>query len=402
MNNSNGSFEHKRIASLVMKYLRDTLTIPEAEELEQWKQESTANREQFNRLVTPDYIRQEVTGLSNADDAIRQRLAGAGIQLPATAAGAPRVVHLRQWVAAASILIAAATGMWLWSNRRPQPGNGQQAAVTLPVSIPPGKSGAILTLADGSQLVLDSMGNGVISTQTGVTLVLKDSALTYNPAGTTGGTAGYNTMTTPNGRQFQVLLPDGSKVWLNAASSLRYPTAFTGKARKVEVTGEAYFEIAPKAGMPFRINVNNKAEVEVLGTGFNVNAYENESLIRTTLMHGAIKVKKEGQSALLKPGQQASIAAAPGSRMHVETVNTDQVAAWRNGLFNFQDAPLQEVMKQLERWYNIKVVYEKKIPDIKFGGELSRNITLEGLLRTLEASEVHFRMEDNQTLVISP
>ncbi|GGH57061.1 ferric-dicitrate binding protein FerR (iron transport regulator) [Filimonas zeae] len=403
MTNSNGFIQNERIAALVMKHLQDNLTVPETEELERWKNESAANSELFATLTHPDTIRQEVQRLDAANNAIRQKLAAAGIHItdaPATVKPPARLRTITRWVAAACLVLAAGTAALLW-RKQPAPAKPEAKAVA-PLSVPPGKNGAVLTLADGSTLVLDSMGNGEITTQTGAKLILKDSALAYTPAGgAANGAIGYNTMTTPNGRQFQVTLPDGSKVWLNAASSLRYPTAFTGKERLVEVTGEAWFEVAPKANMPFRINVNNQATIEVLGTSFNVNAYENEGMVRATLINGAIAVSNQQQRAVLKPGQQASVAPTAGSRMRVELADVDKVAAWRYGLFNFQDASLQEVMKQLERWYDIRVVYDKKIPDIKFGGELSRNMTLEGLLRTLEASEVHFRMEDARTLVIS-
>lgn len=403
MTNSNSFIQNERIAALVMKYLQDNLTAPETEELERWKNESAANSELFATLTHPDTIRQEVQRLDAANNAIRQKLAAAGIHItdaPATVKPPARLRTITRWVAAACLVLAAGTAALFW-RKQPAPAKPEAKAVA-PLSVPPGKNGAVLTLADGSTLVLDSMGNGEITTQTGAKLILKDSALAYTPAGgAANGAIGYNTMTTPNGRQFQVTLPDGSKVWLNAASSLRYPTAFTGKERLVEVTGEAWFEVAPKANMPFRINVNNQATIEVLGTSFNVNAYENEGMVRATLVNGAIAVSNQHQRAVLKPGQQASAAPTAGSRMRVELADVDKVAAWRYGLFNFQNASLQEVMKQLERWYDIRVVYDKKIPDIKFGGELSRNMTLEGLLRTLEASEVHFRMEDARTLVIS-
>jgi ferric-dicitrate binding protein FerR (iron transport regulator) len=240
---------------------------------------------------------------------------------------------------------------------------------------------------------------------------------------------------TPKGRQFSLLLPDGTQVWLNAASSIRYPTTFTEGQRRVEVSGEVYFEIARNTKMPFRASVNNKAEVEVLGTHFNVNAYENEEYINTTLLEGSIKVQAGGaaqpgnndssqvaspdrpdphpaqpSSVILKPGQQAlmqvgettqpAMKAQPG--ITVVDADIDQVMAWKNGAFNFNGASLEEVMRQLERWYDIEVIYEKGVPDIRIGGELSRDVSLAGLLKGLKESKVRFRIEEGHRLVVLP
>jgi ferric-dicitrate binding protein FerR (iron transport regulator) len=210
-------------------------------------------------------------------------------------------------------------------------------------------------------------------------------------------------MTTPKGRQFQVTLPDGTNVWLNAASSVRYPTSFTGNERRVEVTGEAYFEVVKNAAKPFIVEVNNKAAVEVLGTSFNINAYGDERSVRATLLSGSIRVgvpfAGRKKAVVLAPGQQAEVA---GTQITVaENQDADKILAWKNGLFNFDGADLEEVMRQLERWYNIEVVYENGIPHTRFIGEMSRQIALTDLLDILKRTEVDFRVEGRKLIVLN-
>lgn len=294
-----------------------------------------------------------------------------------------------RWAVAAAIILAVSTLVFILdNNRNQQPDNTTQTIADLP----PGKSGAILTLADGTQLVLDSLGNGVIASQNGSETILENGKLIYNTMANGEETFQYNVMSTPKGRQFNVVLPDGTIVWLNAASSIRYPTVFKGNQRNVSVTGEAYFEVARNAKMPFIVNANNKAQIEVLGTHFNVDAYDNNATLIATLLEGSIKVN----GTLIKPGQQAQISDA----VHVINADTSKVMAWKHGLFNFDGVKLEEVMKQLERWYDIEVVYEKGIPNIAFGGEMTKNISLSGLLLVLEKSDIHFRLEGRKLIVL--
>ncbi|SIN68394.1 FecR family protein [Chitinophaga niabensis] len=298
--------------------------------------------------------------------------------------------------AAASIILLLAAGAYF---RTTQKKNMPQPAIATVIS--PGKQGAILTLADGSQVVLDSLGNGVVAKQNGASIVLMNGQLAYDPAENASGEIVFNTISTPKGRQFQVTLPDGTRVWLNAASSLRYPTAFAGKEREVEITGEAYFEVAKNAQMPFMVSVNNKAGIQVLGTHFNVNAYKNENAIATTLLEGSVRVAQYGTTSgnvILQPGQQAQITGASGIKV-IENANIDKVIAWKNGLFHFEGTSLAEIMRQLERWYDIEVVYEKGIPDIEFEGEMTKDVSLNGLLVMLGKTELHFRIEGRKLIV---
>jgi len=302
----------------------------------------------------------------------------------------------RWWAAASAILIIGLATFLLTRNSHPAKPDTVQMASN---EILPGKEGAVLTLADGAQLVLDSLGNGVIAAQNGTQVKLMDGHLAYEAATANVSEIAYNTLTTPNGRTFRIMLPDGTNVWLNAASSIRYPTAFAGNERKVTITGEAYFEVAPDKKLPFRVNVNNKAAIEVLGTHFNVNAYNNEPAIHTTLLEGSVKVSTaDGQPAVLKPGQQAVVKQGDLLTIH-NNANIDKVMAWKNGLFNFQDVPLKEAMRQLERWYDIEVLYEGDIPDVQLVGEMTKDVTLNDLLVLLDKIRVKCRLEGRKMIV---
>lgn len=324
------------------------------------------------------------------------------IRTEAEVAPPRRVRFMRRWGwAAALAVLAAGLGAYLLNVREKSP---QPAAVAVKApDIAPGKAGAVLTLADGSEVLLDSLGNGIIATQKGAEVHLNNGQVLYDETGGAPAETAYNIMTTPRGRQFRVTLPDDTKVWLNAASSLRYPIAFTGKERIVEVTGEAYFEVAQHKGIPFRVRVNNMAEIEVLGTHFNVNAYANEQAIHTTLLEGRVKVTGGGRLALLKPGQQAQVATGTEMRTGIKVidqVDVDKVMAWKYGIFNFEGATLEQFMRQVERWYDIDVVYEKGVPNITFWGKMTRDIPLSGLLVVLQKSNVRFRLEGRRLIVL--
>ncbi|NML22389.1 FecR family protein [Pseudoflavitalea sp. G-6-1-2] len=306
----------------------------------------------------------------------------------------PRIPFWRTWraAAAAAILLSLAAAVYLYTGRnssRQLAGTRQSPAM----QIAPGKSGAILTLADGSQMVLDSLSNGPLTTQNGAAVSMDNGRLVYNADETTTPEIVYNTMSTPRGRQFELTLPDGTHVWLNAASSIRYPTSFAGKERKVEIDGEAFFEVTRNAQQPFIVNARNKAEIEVLGTGFNVSAYANDKSLNTTLLNGSIRVN----GIIIKPGQQAQVTDAVRV---VDNADTDMVTAWQKGIFNFEGASLKEVMNQIERWYDIEVVYEKNVPAVMFGGEMTRNMSLDGVLIALEKSGIHYRLEGRKLIVL--
>jgi len=303
---------------------------------------------------------------------------------------------------AAAIILLLGAGAYLWRQRQGRLDIVRtESGSELPKNdAPPGRDGAILTLADKRQVVLDSLGDGVVTSQGKTTVLIKNGQLVYT-AGGADGTMLYNTMTTPRGRQYRMVLPDGSGVWLNAASSITYPIAFPAKERSVSISGEAYFEIAKDVSRPFRVKVN-EMQVEVLGTHFNINAYPEQGSIRTTLLTGSVKVKSVQTAVTLQPGQQASLSASSSTPLLKvrSDADIDEVMAWKNGFFKFNDTDIRTVMQQLERWYDLQVVYEGAVPKDHFGGKLPRDAHASEVLKALEQTQVHFRIEGKKLIVM--
>ncbi|SEW39729.1 FecR family protein [Chitinophaga sp. YR573] len=292
------------------------------------------------------------------------------------------------WVAAAAVILLGGVTAFLWQQPVKKP---QQAQVIMP-----GSNKAMLILADGSSVTLDSAGKQVIK-QGNTTIMQSGGQLQYAANGN-NSTISYNTLRTPRGGQFRLTLPDGSAVWLNAASSITYPTAFTGADRTVKVTGEAYFEIAKMADKPFRVKISERTTINVLGTNFNINAYTDEPFTNTTLLEGSIGVMTgDNQQVVLRPGQQAR---TTGTGVKVlDNTDLDQVVAWKNGAFNFDGTDLSSVLRQLSRWYDVEVVFEGKIPQRRFGGAIQRNLQLQQVLRILEKMNIKFRMDGRKLIV---
>ncbi len=307
-----------------------------------------------------------------------------------------RVHFIRRWswAAAVAVLLAGTVTDYYMSRRV------SQQPVTVVADIAPGSNKAILTLADGSTVTLDSAGHQVIR-QAGAIVQQNGGQLQYHVQGGTASVR-YNVLTTPRGGQFQVKLPDGTMVGLNASSSLRYPTVFTGKERLVEITGEAYFEVTKDVRQPFKVQIDEKTAVDVLGTHFNVNAYASDPQFTTTLLEGAVRVRQGNTSLLLHPGQQVRIKGEEGMRLQNDA-DIDKAIDWKNGLFDFNDVQLEELMRQVARWYDIEVVYEKGIPDVEFVGKMGRDVPLSVLLKWLRDFDLHFRVEqDGRRIIITP
>lgn len=318
---------------------------------------------------------------------------GAQVDAGVEAVPATGRIHFltRPWVRYAAAIVLLGIGAYLWtSNKQP---NVEVVATT---DIAPGREGAILTLADGTKMILDSLGNGIVTEQHGTQVVLKDGSLSYNASN--ANAVSYNTMATPKGRQFSIQLPDGSKAWLNAASSITYPTAFTGNERPVSISGEVYFEVVKDARRPFKVKVNNITEVQVLGTSFNIRAYADDASINTTLLEGAVRLSAFQKTQTLAPGQQTMVK-PDGNIQLINHADIQKIMAWKNGLFNFQDESLEEVMKQLERWYDIEVKYIGDPPRKKFFGELGRDLTLSQVIEALQEIGIQFHIE-GRTLVV--
>ncbi|NQX37675.1 FecR protein [Pedobacter steynii] len=272
----------------------------------------------------------------------------------------------------------------------------------------PGGNKATLTLADGRMINLDSAGTGAIASQSGITIEkTTDGQLIYNVAGgvalsdnETTRTLGHNTISTPKGGQYRVNLPDGSTVWLNAASSLRYPVLFAADERSVELTGEAYFEIAKDKNKPFLVHSKQQI-VEVLGTHFNISSYPDEESTLTTLLEGSVKVVNtiHKNMLILKPGQQSQVNA---ETTMATKVDTEESIAWKNGLFVFNEESIPSVMRKISRWYDLEVVYEGNVNDKDLKGTVPRFKNLSEVLETLELTGlVHFKIEGRRITVIA-
>jgi transmembrane sensor len=309
-----------------------------------------------------------------------------------------KVVHMRvayrwKWAAAATVAILLTTGVTLFYGlRKPA---APVLAMKAAADVKPGTNKAVLTLADGSVVTLDSTGNQVIL-QGGTKVEQKNGQLQYAASG--GNAAiGYNMLKVPRGGQFTIVLPDGTQVWLNSASSLRYPTAFTGNSRTVEMQGQGYFEVKKNARQPFIVKVNS-VEVQVLGTGFDIMAYEDEEELRTTLVSGAVKVKQGGVEKYLKPGEQAAIDNSTGV-MSVRNADVQGVVAWKTGFFEFDNANINIILRQLARWYDIEVdtrTVDKRL----FGGRINKDLPLSEMLSLLESSGAKFNLEGRKLTVI--
>ena len=341
---------------------------------------------------------QEITARTLANSRVHK--------LPTADAQAQRATkRSRQWLSYAAAVLLLLTGAGLFIVFKNKPSAPALTGAKQPVNdLLPGSNKAILTLGDGTSIVLDNSANGVISQQ-GDARVTKsaDGTLTYTASGHTGTAIVYNTMRTPRGGRYQVTLPDGTIVWLNSASAITYPTAFTGTERKVTVNGEAYFEVAKRAGQSFRVIAGN-TEIQVLGTHFNINAYPDEASLKTTLLEGSVKVVKNEQAVLLTPGQQAVVNTnQPGTGSNVSVVKAadiEQVMAWKNGLFSFKNADIATVMRHLARWYDVEVVYEGEIPGNRFEGDIPMDAPASQVLRVLQKNNVHFRINGNKIVVM--
>lgn len=304
----------------------------------------------------------------------------------------------------AVVFIVLFSGYWFLKNHTPE--NKNQLQTRTASDIQPGQEGAILTLANGKKIFLDSAQNGNIAIQ-GTGIVIKNGTqVIYTPGNSEKNTPlAYNTIVTPKGRDFEVVLPDSSKVWLNAASSIRFPTVFNDKPRVVEITGEAYFEVShqlDKKGnrVPFVVHTN-KMTIQVLGTHFNVNAYDDEQYTRTTLLEGSVAASKIGSNELVKiiPGQQAFISNLGPGNVSVKQADVNKAIAWKNGLFQFDDDQLQAILRQVSRWYNVDIDCAEQKKNLRFNGIISKRSNVKAILDLLSATGVvNFKMENGKLI----
>ncbi|MEZ2334363.1 FecR family protein [Mucilaginibacter sp. RCC_168] len=313
--------------------------------------------------------------------------------------------HYKLWLrlgTAAALMIFLGFGAYVLINKKKPSDTKKNIAKTQPRhDVQPGGNRALLTLANGKTIYLDNVKNGVLAKE-GSTQINKtrDGQLVYKGGKDADdkGAVPINTITTPRGGQYQLVLNDGSKVWLNSASSLSFPAVFTGKTRDVEITGEAYFEVAKNAAMPFRVKTNHTV-IEVLGTHFNTMAYNDEAAMKTTLLEGSVKISNNNYTSILKPGQQALLNQSGEIRV-VNDADAEDSIAWKDGLFQFTGASIQSIMRQAARWYDVEVSYEGQIPVREFTGRISRNVKASELLGMLKYAGVNFKIEDKHITIM--
>ena len=301
--------------------------------------------------------------------------------------------------AAAAVLIIISLGIMFYTQRYSQ----KEILVTnkkFVHDVVPGGNKAFLTLANGTKLSLTDAIDGELAQQAGISIVkTEDGQLVYNVSNTSkqgNDTPLFNTIETPRGGQYQINLPDGSRIWLNAASSLRYPVVFSDNERKVELKGEAYFEIAKNMASPFRVVSNNQI-VEVLGTHFNINSYPEEGSVKTTLLEGSVKIQSGNKSAILRPGQQSQV----GNSIIVTQADIYETVAWKNGKTQFSNADIKTIMRMLSRWYDVEVQYQSEMIETGFGGSVSRSKNISEILKLLELTgDVHFKIEGRMVTVM--
>ncbi|MGN7721711.1 FecR family protein [Chitinophaga sp. 22620] len=370
---------NERYHELARKQLQGTISPDEAAELAEW-------------LAHDDGRQLEVpSGIAESRDVHEKRLLGAIEQRIGWKRSA-RIRTLR--LAAAAVILVVALGWWLV---KPSPSAPPAPSIAVnELDRSPGGNRAVLTLGNGQRIVLDSAANGTLFSQGGIQAVKLDSgALAYNMGGT-GAEIQMHTLSTPVGGQFRITLSDGTAIWLNAASTLKFPSSFTGGERAVEITGEAYFEVAKNKAMPFKVMFNGSS-VEVLGTHFNIMAYPDEARSKVTLLEGSVAVSNPSGRQLLRPGMQALV----GSSITTGPANVEEAVAWKNGLFIFDNEDIHSIMRKLARWYDVKPEYADAMQGVTFSGTVSRYSNVSGVLEMLEMTEsVRFELQGGAIKVL--
>ena len=315
--------------------------------------------------------------------------------------------YLNTWfrasAAAVILVLLSATAFQLFQKSPEKVLVQQKQVIPETQDISPGNNNALLTLDDGSTISLDSAGNGSLAQQGNTNVIKSGNEISYELEGSGSNTKKpvYNTVTTANSNQYNLTLSDGTKVWLNAASSIRFPASFIGPERKVEITGEVYFEVARNMEQPFKVaikkNDGKAGEINVLGTHFNVNAYGNEPDVKTTLLEGSVKLSEGKSTRILVPGQQALLT-EEGIQLR-KNVDLEQVMAWKNGYFLFNNTDLYTLMRQVSRWYDVEVSFEGSINPEGFSGKISRNVPLSILLKALEINDVNVKRVGRNVIV---
>lgn len=417
-----------RITSLIEKFLEERLNAEEERELKEWLAEAEHNDSFFQQITNREVLREKLKYYASTDsEAIwnktLQKIDGGAKLVDLYPTRKTVKLPYGKIAVAASILILISASTWFYlsqSTSKQTAEKGKNAPATINSLIVPGSNKAILTLGDGKTIALATVQNGNLADQ-GYTQVTKtEGRLIYTKKPDSDGSLTskdiYNTVTTPRGGEYQITLPDGSKVWLNAASSLRFPIAFAGNERIVELTGEAYFEVNPqeqivvkgknaqnskKSKTPFIVKINtpagNKNEVEVLGTHFNVMAYTDESAIKTTLVEGKVKVTSGNSIQTIRPGEQARLSEG---NISVKNVEATDVVSWTSGFIPVAGPDVEYTMRQIARWYDVQIIYEGKRPEGSFEGKLPRAASIENVIKLLNINNIKARLNEKERTII--
>jgi transmembrane sensor len=387
--------KNQRIEELLMKHVKEELSEQEQNELNEWVNEAEQHKAMYDRITNDEQLAQRVAQQGDLKKTIWFKITTGIPELRART-----VYHnWRRFTAAAAVLTIVLVGGYFWLNSSKQRDITKTPTTKNNNDVEPGTEKAVLTLADGTKITLDNTVNGAIAEQGNTVVMKEDGLLAYNTdKNKIQDKIIFNTLTTGKSEEYKSLvLSDGTKVWLNSLSSIHFPTAFIEKERTVEITGEAYFEVAKNISHPFKVSVNGM-EIEVLGTHFNVNAYSDEPIIRTTLLEGSVKVSKDRNSKIIKPGQQAQITAGNGN-IQITDADVEQVVAWKSGFFVFDNNDIETIMRQIARWYDVDVVYEGKTAG-RFSGRVSRNTKLSEVLKAFQESNIHFKIQGKTITVI--
>lgn len=368
--------------------------------------ERAENDEQLRDLLAETWERQDISARVFSDAKTEAMLSGI-LEQGKNAEPAPVIKSSKKmvawWrVAAAAVVFCAIAGAYfLWAIKR------QEAETTIakttgktgPAAILPGSNKAVLTLSDGSAIALDSTRQGMLTSQGNAQVVnVNGATLLYHAGNENDLQMVYNTLSTPGGGQYQLLLSDGTKVWLNASSSIHFPSTFKGKERNVTITGEAYFEVVKNAAMPFTVTTGDMT-VQVLGTHFDVMAYNDENSINTTLLEGSVKITRGTAHKMLVPGQQSRV--GKDAEIKITTADVEEVMAWKNGWFQFNACDIETIMRQISRWYDVEVAYTGEMPTGHFSGMVSRSNNISQVLKIMEAGGVGFRIEGRKITVFT-
>lgn len=378
------------IAHLIWLDLQDKLTSEQRRELDRWIEQNPYNRIIAERTKNQGNLSKDLAIYQKFNTEIAWEKFDDHTIIAPKAAIRKLSPQLIGWVAACILLIATCITIYL---------NNKQVIryVEKPnTKIEPATKGALLTLSDGKRVLLDTIQNGLIKLENGAVAEVSNGQLSYRES------ANFNvpnTVATTSGRHYQMTLADGTKVWLNANSSISFPSSFHGNTRNVMIHGEVYFEVMKNKNKPFIVEAPNGLKIEVTGTKFNLNTYANENTWKTTLLEGRVNVHLDGRSLALLPGAQAQVDRTKRNISIVRNIDPEQAIAWKNGLFNFEGATLPEIMRQIERWYDIKVDYKGAVQRIDFFGEISRNESMEDIIRALQESGVKLKLNRERRLI---